>query len=901
MARMKTPTPAAAGTVARRATPQVAAALATLFTIATSAHAQFCLENPPALTPLGSPSGCDQCLYNALPGALEAHPATSYYVLSDLPETFTSTGVLYATTPVLPADRSGNPILAMRTQVTTGGFSTLDDSFDVLLWHTSSPSDGSAPRRIVVYVRNDGTGPVLLTPRQVVTTDGTYHGMSNTLGQRMLANDWNTKVAPLTLAPGTGDVVGYGKRFAAATNTSDTSTNPNCFGRVRVTVQNSDPLNHPTHLTAYVIAIGSANASQNKTLAEALLTTGATNGDPFDLNTAPSGCEVRRATGTFETFIWRAQTPTLDVASLPAGGQKFRMALWQNGSQSCPLGRQTADLVLRPGFVRADTIGNYMVDYRVTFRFINRSATAPQAVDLRFGRTSADIALAWQVSTGASAPTDATVDACPVRVAWAGSNQPTLDYSLLTSDGGPLVIPPCGERCVAVHFLILGGSSLPFDISVLPATPTEYVVDNLDAGFAVTGTWATSTQSGFYGSNSVVHIGNNGLDSATWSPALVSAGHYDVYAWWTAASNRATAAPYDIFTLTGTTRVLANQQTSGGQWNLLGSFALPAGLSPVVRLTDAVPTSQYVSADAVRLVLNSPIQCIVDNRDAGCTTVGTWPTSANSGYWGTDSQYHAGDGGAARCTWTPSLPYAGRYRVYGWWIAASNRGVAPYTINHARGVTTVYADQADLSTAQTWNWLGDYDFNAGTTGSVVLTSAVPAGLYVSADAIRWDYLTPPDTTPPGAPTGLAGVGASGQVSLTWNSGGAADLAGYHVYRATLPGGSYARLNPAPLPTADYSDNTVINCTTYEYVVTAVDASGNESAYSAAWTARPPTPGRPGDLDGDGLITADDLVTFAGCLLGPGPAIPTGCTAADDDCDGDADLLDYAALQSRLGV
>ena len=41
-----------------------------------------------------------------------------------------------------------------------------------------------------------------------------------------------------------------------------------------------------------------------------------------------------------------------------------------------------------------------------------------------------------------------------------------------------------------------------------------------------------------------------------------------------------------------------------------------------MRLTDAVPTSQYVSADAVRLVLNSPIQCIVDNRDAGCTTVG---------------------------------------------------------------------------------------------------------------------------------------------------------------------------------------------------------------------------------------------------------------------------------------
>jgi len=69
------------------------------------------------------------------------------------------------------------------------------------------------------------------------------------------------------------------------------------------------------------------------------------------------------------------------------------------------------------------------------------------------------------------------------------------------------------------------------------------------------------------------------------------------------------------------------------------------------------------------------------------------------------------------------------------------------------------------------------------------------------------------------------------VFLTWESQGEADLLGFHVYRATQSGGPYQRLTPAPLTQTQYLDTDVVSGQVYYYVVTAVDAGGNESDYS----------------------------------------------------------------------
>ncbi|NOZ67934.1 MAG: hypothetical protein GXP46_01490, partial [Deferribacteres bacterium] len=56
-------------------------------------------------------------------------------------------------------------------------------------------------------------------------------------------------------------------------------------------------------------------------------------------------------------------------------------------------------------------------------------------------------------------------------------------------------------------------------------------------------------------------------------------------------------------------------------------------------------------------------------------------------------------------------------------------------------------------------------------------------------------------------------------------------AGYNIYRSDVSGGPYAMLNASPLSEKSYTDTGLVNGNTYYYVVTAVDAYGNESPYS----------------------------------------------------------------------
>lgn len=110
----------------------------------------------------------------------------------------------------------------------------------------------------------------------------------------------------------------------------------------------------------------------------------------------------------------------------------------------------------------------------------------------------------------------------------------------------------------------------------------------------------------------------------------------------------------------------------------------------------------------------------------------------------------------------------------------------------------------------------------------------------------------PDTTPPAAPTGLAASAGDSQVSLDWADNSESDLAGYNLYRSTTSGGGYAQVNTSLVTSSTLTDTGLTNGTTYYYVVAAVDATGNESAYSneasATPTAGSSTPGTIGATD-----------------------------------------------------
>ena len=155
--------------------------------------------------------------------------------------------------------------------------------------------------------------------------------------------------------------------------------------------------------------------------------------------------------------------------------------------------------------------------------------------------------------------------------------------------------------------------------------------------------------------------------------------------------------------------------------------------------------------------------------------------------------------------------------------------------------------------------------------------------------------TPTDTTPPAAPTGLTATPGDGQVDLDWDDNGEPDLDNYNVKRSVTLGGPYTTIATGVAASA-YTDTTAVNDTTYFYVVTAVDNSGNESGNSNEASATPTDttpPAAPTGLTatpGDGQVDLDwddngepDLDNYnvkrSVTLGGPYTTIATGVAAS----------------------
>ena len=65
-----------------------------------------------------------------------------------------------------------------------------------------------------------------------------------------------------------------------------------------------------------------------------------------------------------------------------------------------------------------------------------------------------------------------------------------------------------------------------------------------------------------------------------------------------------------------------------------------------------------------------------------------------------------------------------------------------------------------------------------------------------------------DTFPPAAPASLTAIGGAGAISLIWEANRETDLGGYLVMRATLPGGDFVPVTPAPIAQTTFNDTTV---------------------------------------------------------------------------------------------
>lgn len=275
--------------------------------------------------------------------------------------------------------------------------------------------------------------------------------------------------------------------------------------------------------------------------------------------------------------------------------------------------------------------------------------------------------------------------------------------------------------------------------------PWERIVDNTETTrTTATGTWtASTTPTGFYGTN-YVHDGaaGKGTKSFRFSPNLPKAGNYEVFARWTAATNRSTSVPIDVISGSGTTGLLANQQIDNNIWVSLGTYGFNAGTGGSVLVSNTgTAAGTSVVADAVKFVKTfEPISFFRDNADTtGVTITGAWTVSTNSGgYYGIN---YLNDGATGKGTKSvqlnPDLPRTGAYEVFVRYSSGSNRANnVPVDITGTDGTTRVVLNQ-QLSGGD-WKSLGTYNFAAGSSGKVLISNTgTTNGYYVMVDAVKF--------------------------------------------------------------------------------------------------------------------------------------------------------------------
>jgi hypothetical protein len=147
------------------------------------------------------------------------------------------------------------------------------------------------------------------------------------------------------------------------------------------------------------------------------------------------------------------------------------------------------------------------------------------------------------------------------------------------------------------------------------------------------------------------------------------------------------------------------------------------------------------------------------------------------------------------------------------------------------GATVTLSGPAGATT--TTNSSGAYTFTGLANGNYSVTPSNSGFAFTPANR---------SVTVSGAnQTGVNFVAASTKphsVALTW-SPSSSTVSGYNVYRSTVNGSGYTKLNSGLVGGTSYDDANVQSGTTYFYVTTSVDSAGLESGYSNQATAAIP--------------------------------------------------------------
>jgi hypothetical protein len=252
----------------------------------------------------------------------------------------------------------------------------------------------------------------------------------------------------------------------------------------------------------------------------------------------------------------------------------------------------------------------------------------------------------------------------------------------------------------------------------------------------------------------------------------------------------------------GTANLMVSQATVTGAGFSLSGMALPMTLTPGqsgnFNVQYTPPSTGSVSG-AVSIISNAPNSpatvALSATGVAASYTISVNPSSLSFG--------SVTDGTAAAQGFTVTNTGNSNLAISG--ITATGTG---YSLVSGAGAVTLSPNQSTAVSVQ---------FAPSVAGAVNGSVKIMSNATGSASGVA-----------------LSGTGVAPavrhSVGLNWGAS-STSVAGYNVYRSTVSGSSYAKMNGSMLGGVSYADSSVQSGQTYYYVATAVDSSGIESVYS----------------------------------------------------------------------
>jgi hypothetical protein len=253
---------------------------------------------------------------------------------------------------------------------------------------------------------------------------------------------------------------------------------------------------------------------------------------------------------------------------------------------------------------------------------------------------------------------------------------------------------------------------------------------------------------------------------------------------------------------TGTAALTISQVSVGGSGYSTGSVTLPITLNPGqastfnIQYLPSVAGSATGSVSVVSTAPNSPATIALSG--SGIAATQTLSLSANSLSFGSVTTGTSSTHGV-------TVTNTGNASVKITQIGLS--GSAGFSLTGAAVPVTLSASQS-----LTFNVIFNPTTAGNAAGSVTLTSSAtgsPSTISLSGTAVQ---------------------PATHSVTLGWIAS-TSTVSGYNVYRSTVSGTGYTKISGGLVASTAYTDSSVQSGTTYFYVTTAVDGSGNESGNS----------------------------------------------------------------------